>query len=75
MKLNNGYAIPVPGFGTFKTPDGEICIDAVREAEKTWMTPSISTRPMTIAIIISTRLMPAAVRWLEKRRVIAAIPG
>ena len=34
MKLNNGYAIPVPGFGTFKTPDGEICIDAVREAIK-----------------------------------------
>lgn len=32
MKLNNGYTIPVPGFGTFKTPDGEICVDAVREA-------------------------------------------
>ena len=34
MKLNNGYTIPVPGFGTFKTPDGEICVDAVREAIK-----------------------------------------
>ena len=32
MKLNNGYTIPVPGFGTFKTPDGEVCVDAVREA-------------------------------------------
>ena len=31
-KLNSGYAIPAPGFGTFKTPDGEICIDSVREA-------------------------------------------
>ena len=32
MKLNNGHTIPSPGFGTFKTPDGDICIDAVREA-------------------------------------------
>lgn len=32
MKLNNGYTIPVPGFGTFKTPDGEICVNAVRDA-------------------------------------------
>lgn len=32
MKLSNGYDIPCPGFGTFKTPDGEVCIDAVREA-------------------------------------------
>ena len=32
MKLSNGYDIPVPGFGTFKTPDGEICVNAVREA-------------------------------------------
>ena len=34
MKLNNGYTIPSPGFGTFKTPDGEICVNAVREAIK-----------------------------------------
>lgn len=32
MELNNGYAIPCPGFGTFKTPDGDVCVDAVREA-------------------------------------------
>ena len=32
MKLNNGYEIPAPGFGTFKTPDGEVCVNAVREA-------------------------------------------
>lgn len=32
MKLSDGYNIPCPGFGTFKTPDGELCIDAVREA-------------------------------------------
>lgn len=32
MKLSNGYDIPSPGFGTFKTPDGEVCINAVREA-------------------------------------------
>lgn len=32
MTLSNGYAIPCPGFGTFKTPDGEVCVDAVREA-------------------------------------------
>ncbi len=32
MKLNNGLEIPAPGFGTFKTPDGEICVNAVREA-------------------------------------------
>lgn len=32
MKLYNGYDIPSPGFGTYKTPDGEICIEAVRTA-------------------------------------------
>ena len=32
LKLNSGYSIPSPGFGTFKTPDGEICINSVREA-------------------------------------------
>ena len=32
MKLSNGYTIPCPGFGTFKTPDGDVCIEAVREA-------------------------------------------
>lgn len=32
MNLSNGYQIPSPGFGTFKTPDGEICINSVREA-------------------------------------------
>lgn len=32
MKLNNGYEIPSPGFGTFKIPDGDICIESVREA-------------------------------------------
>lgn len=32
LKLANGRTIPSPGFGTFKTPDGEICINAVREA-------------------------------------------
>ena len=34
MKLNNGYEFPSPGFGTFKTPDGEICVNAVVEAVK-----------------------------------------
>lgn len=32
MNLSNGHTIPSPGFGTFKTPDGGICIEAVREA-------------------------------------------
>lgn len=32
MKLSNGHIIPDIGFGTFLTPDGEICVDAVREA-------------------------------------------
>ena len=32
MKLANGHTIPVPGFGTFKTPDGEVCVKAVRDA-------------------------------------------
>ena len=32
MILSNGRTIPAPGFGTFKTPDGEVCINAVREA-------------------------------------------
>ncbi len=32
MNLANGYMIPDIGFGTFKTPDGEICVNAVREA-------------------------------------------
>ena len=34
MKLNSGYEIPSPGFGTFKTPDGEICTQSVVEAVK-----------------------------------------
>ena len=32
MKLRDGHSIPCPGFGTFKTPDGEVCVDSVREA-------------------------------------------
>lgn len=32
MTLSNGLSIPVPGFGTYKTPDGEVCVNAVREA-------------------------------------------
>ena len=32
--LSNNLTIPAPGFGTFKTPDGDICIDSVREAIK-----------------------------------------
>ena len=32
MDLANGHIIPAPGFGTFKTPDGEVCVNAVREA-------------------------------------------
>lgn len=32
MNLANGYMIPDIGFGTFKTPDGEVCVNAVREA-------------------------------------------
>ena len=31
-EIKNGYAIPCPGFGTFKTPDGGVCVEAVREA-------------------------------------------
>ena len=34
MKLANGYEIPAPGFGTFKTPDGEVCVSSVRAAIK-----------------------------------------
>ena len=32
MNLANGYKIPDIGFGTFQTPDGEVCVNAVREA-------------------------------------------
>lgn len=32
MKLSNGHIIPDIGFGTFLTPDGDICVDSVREA-------------------------------------------
>ena len=38
MKLSSGYTIPSPGFGTFKTPAGEICVQAVREAIDTGYT-------------------------------------
>ncbi len=34
MKLSNGYDIPSVGFGTFKTPDGETCVESVKEALK-----------------------------------------
>lgn len=30
--LNNGVKIPTPGFGTFLTPDGATCVEAVRTA-------------------------------------------
>lgn len=30
--LNNGVNIPTPGFGTFLTPDGATCVEAVRTA-------------------------------------------
>lgn len=32
MNLANGHMIPDIGFGTFQTPDGEVCVKAVREA-------------------------------------------
>lgn len=32
MILANGNIIPDIGFGTFQTPDGEVCVNAVREA-------------------------------------------
>lgn len=32
MNLANGNTIPDIGFGTFQTPDGEVCVNAVREA-------------------------------------------
>lgn len=34
MKMNTGREIPLPGFGTFKIPDGEICVNSVLEALK-----------------------------------------
>ncbi len=30
VKLNSGYMIPQPGFGTFLTPDGETAVNSVR---------------------------------------------
>lgn len=33
-KLNNGVEIPVVGYGTWQTPDGETCVMAVSEALK-----------------------------------------
>ena len=30
--LNNGVKIPAPGFGTFLTPDGSTCVEAVKSA-------------------------------------------
>ena len=30
--LNNGVKIPTPGFGTFLTPDGATCVEAVKSA-------------------------------------------
>lgn len=38
MKLNNGVMIPTPGFGTFLTPDGATCVDAVEYAISTGYT-------------------------------------
>ena len=32
MKLNNGHLIPSLGFGTFLTPDGDVCVNSVRHA-------------------------------------------
>ena len=32
MNLSNGHSIPTPGFGTFKIPDGEVCVNAVCDA-------------------------------------------
>ena len=38
MKLNNGVMIPTPGFGTFLTPDGATCVEAVKCAISTGYT-------------------------------------
>lgn len=32
LPLNNGLAIPCVGFGTWKAPNDEVCVEAVREA-------------------------------------------
>lgn len=34
VTLSNGVQMPCVGFGTYKTPDGEVCINAVKEAIK-----------------------------------------
>ncbi len=31
-KLSNGYEIPILGYGTWRTPDGEVAVDSVAEA-------------------------------------------
>ena len=30
--LSNGVKIPCVGFGTFKTPNGEVCVQSVKDA-------------------------------------------
>ena len=35
LKLNNGYEIPCLGYGTWKTPDGETAVSAVKKAIET----------------------------------------
>ncbi|EOT34776.1 hypothetical protein OMS_00886 [Enterococcus durans ATCC 6056] len=31
-RLANGYKIPVVGFGTWQTPDGDVAVSSVKEA-------------------------------------------
>lgn len=31
-RLSNGYEIPVVGFGTWQTPDGDVAVSSVKEA-------------------------------------------
>lgn len=33
--LSNGVKIPSIGYGTYKTPAGEVCVDGVRKAIET----------------------------------------
>lgn len=32
VKMNNGVLMPVPGFGTYKAAEGEVCVEAVKAA-------------------------------------------
>ena len=64
-RLSNGYEIPVVGFGTWQTPDGDVAVSSVK---KRWLQViAISILPKDTRMKKASAKRLRKVEFLEKR--------